>query len=86
MLSATDVRLIKALEKRMEINVSIWTKIVEEIELETNIASKARYELQLDALKEKIGSDLNGILKFVERLGFNLQDHYGAARTIAENL
>ena len=68
----------------MEINVGVWDGIVANIELETNLANKARYELQLDDLKSKIAKDLAGVLRFVESLGFHLQDHYGAAKNIAE--
>jgi hypothetical protein len=41
---------------------------------------------KLRGLKIKIAKDLDDILKFAEYLGFHLQDHYGAARSIAERL
>src|SRR5262245_61369190 len=60
-LSPGDQRHIEALERRLEINVRTWDGIVGNIELETNLANKARYEQQLDDLKAKIGKDLAGI-------------------------
>lgn len=85
-LSPQDFDTIDALSTRMTINVRTWQTIVRDIELETNLATKAKYEIQLDNLKKKIGDDLNAIIGFVEFLGFRLGDHYMSARAIARGL
>jgi hypothetical protein len=85
-LNPGDLNYIDALYTRMEINERTWNGIVKEIELETNIANKTKYEIQLEQLKKKIGKDLDDILKFIEYLGFDLDDHYGSARAIAGRL
>jgi hypothetical protein len=85
-LNPEDLNYIEALHARMLINERTWNTIVKEIELETNITNKTKYEIQLEQLQKKIGKDLEAILKFIEYLGFNLDDHYGSARFIAERV
>jgi hypothetical protein len=85
-LNPEDLDHVDALHARMKINERTWNGIVREIELEANIANKTKYEIQLEQLEKKIGKDLDAILKFIEYLGFKLDDHYGSARDIAGRL
>lgn len=45
---------------------------------------RGRYEAQLEALAPRIAEPLLNVLKFVEHMGLWLDDHYNAARQIAE--
>ena len=70
----------------MELNVKRSNNIVKKIAKESNSKKEAMLNTKLRGLKIKIAKDLDDILKFAEYLGFHLQDHFGAARSIAERL
>lgn len=82
-LDKTDLDHLEALEKRMKILTKQWNDITRGIELETNLQNKSTYEMQLDEIKDKIGDILQQVFRFLDTLGFQLQDHYGAMRSIA---
>ena len=85
MLDDQDLEFLKALEARMTQLTRKWTAITREIELAVDAQIRATYELQLEQLADKIGQILKQITDFLSRVGFVLQDHYGAMRTIAAN-
>ena len=81
-LDDMEVSLLEALELKMNIKTKQWINITKEYEFSTP-AQKATYEEQLKILKREIGDLLKEIFKFLNRLGFQLQDHYGAMQHIA---
>lgn len=46
----------------------------------------AKLDAQMDYLAQQIADTLNKVLRFIERMGLNLDDHYHMARSLAEDL
>ena len=83
-LSPTDQRVVTALEKQMDVLVRQWSALTEQYELTIDPSQKAIFEVKLDDICVKLSRCLLQVTTLLQYLGFQLQDHYGAMRMIAE--
>jgi DNA polymerase I-like protein with 3'-5' exonuclease and polymerase domains len=75
-LPESDLRHIKVLEKSMENHYAIWASVYPTLALAVDPIAKAKTEQQLKGIIADMKGDLEGILNFIEKLGFYLDDHY----------
>jgi hypothetical protein len=68
----------------MKILVDRWSSITEEYEL-VDANQKAIYKQRLEDISSELSSCLKQITTLLLKLGFQLQDHYGAMKMIADS-
>ena len=81
-LGALDAQVIEAIEQKMEILVARWSEITKEYEL-VDADQKAKYNVRLTQIAKELSASLSTIFAILDRLGFQLHDHYAALRHIA---
>jgi hypothetical protein len=75
-LAPHDYQHIKVLEQSMNNHYAVWSAVYPKLALEVDPIAKARLEQQLKDIVRAMKSDLDGILKFLEQIGIDLDDHY----------
>lgn len=82
-LGPQEKMVIEALETRMDILVSQWSAITAEYPLVIDAGQRAIYDKKLDRICVDLSKCLVQITRLLQDLGFELQDHYRAMRSIA---
>lgn len=82
-LNDDDRRYVEALDNAMRSYERAWTAAYEDRALASGM-DRGRYDAQLERLSKDIADPLLKVLKFVEKMGLFLDDHFLAARDIAE--
>ncbi len=85
-LSENDQRLIKALEDAMQRNYRLWTTVYPQRNASPDPLVNARIDAQLDQIAKDMCGDLERILRFLESLGKQLQDHYASIRFVCSSI
>ena len=81
-LPEAELRHIKVLEQAMENHYSIWAAVYPQLALAVDPIAKAKTEQQLKGIIGGMKADLEGILRFLERSGLHLDDHYMHIRDV----
>ena len=81
-LPVAELRHIKVLEQSMENHYAIWASVYPQLALAIDPIAKAKTELQLKGIIVAMKADLVGILDFLLRAGFDLDDHYRNIRDV----
>lgn len=81
-LAATDAQVIEAIEQKMEILVTRWSEITKEYAL-VDANERAKYKVRLSQIAKELSASLTAIFAILDRLGFQLHDHYASLRHIA---
>jgi len=76
---------IKTLEKSMQNYYAIWSSTYPQLPLLSDPVQKAKVEAALRQEVLAMKNDLERILKFIEKCGFWLDDHYLEIRDALEN-
>jgi hypothetical protein len=84
-LPAEDREFIRVREKSMSNLLKEWSKVYPE-RLAGSPKTQANAKIRLRELAIEICRDLNGILNHLGYIGRQLEDHYGAARTICAEI
>lgn len=79
-LDEKDLIHIKTLEKSMQNYYSIWSSTYPQLSTFIDPVQKAKVELSLRNEVLDMKKDLERILKFIEKCGFELDDHYRGIR------
>ena len=74
--------MIAAIEQMMAILVTRWSEITKEYEL-VDADQKAKYKFRLSQIAKELSASLTTIFAILDRLGFQLHDHYASLRHIA---
>jgi hypothetical protein len=82
-LGNQDLQLIQMYDKQLSQLFDQWITISNEYEV-AGVGEQARLKGQLKIISEKMAKALNSTLKFIEKMGFTLGDHYEAIRAITE--
>jgi hypothetical protein len=82
LLSKDDLTFVATYEKRMSDLYAQWIDVSREIEL-ANGMQRAQLKGQIGTIADRIGECLRAILDFLPKIGFTLDDHYAALRSIA---
>lgn len=82
-LERTDLMVLEALEKKMELLVAKWSSITSAFETLTP-AQQGASRIQLDDICVDLSKCLSQTMLFLEKLGFELNDHYASVKMIAE--
>lgn len=82
-LGNQDLALIKTYDAQLGQLFEQWTAISAEYEV-AGVAEQARLKGQLKLISGKMAKSLNSTMKFIERMGFTLGDHYVAIRAVTE--
>lgn len=82
-LSQSELSVLQAIEKRMEILVSKWSSITKSYETLTP-SQQGASKIEMDDICNDLSLCLAQVMKMLEYIGFELQDHYGAVKMIAE--
>lgn len=77
-----ELRHINVLAQSMENHYSIWASVYPQLALATDPISKAKTEQQLKNIIREMKGDFEGILRFLEQLGLQLDDHYSHIRAV----
>lgn len=83
-LSPNDLRLIKTYESKMGEYYDLWEMVYDEKDASNDALANAKTEKQLIKLISKMKGELLGILKFLEQIGVQLDDHYMHIRHLVE--
>ena len=83
-LSESDLEFIRVYEIKLEQLFGQWAYISRQYE-NAGVGEQAKLSGQIKELSEKMKICLNSILKFTEKLGFKLGDHYLHIREITES-
>lgn len=80
----SDLRLIKTYESKMNTYYDLWEKVYEEKDMSNDALANARTQKQLEKLVLGMRGELLGILRFLEKIGVHLDDHYMHIRHLIE--
>jgi hypothetical protein len=82
MLNREDLTFVSTYEKRMSDLYGQWVDISQEIELASGM-QRAQLKAQIGLVADRIAECLRQIFDFLQKIGFQLDDHYRALRQIA---
>lgn len=82
-LTRAELTVLEAIEKRMDFLVAQWSEITSAFETLTP-AQKGVSKVQLNDICRELSNCLSTIMSMLETVGFQLQDHYGAVKMIAQ--
>jgi hypothetical protein len=81
-LPEAELQHIKVYEKSMENHYAIWAAVYPGLALAVDPIAKAKIELQLKGIISAMKEDLLSILGFLQKAGFELDDHYSIFRDV----
>jgi hypothetical protein len=81
-LPEQTLRHIRVLEQSMENHYQVWSAVYPQLSLAIDPVAKARTEFQLRGVVAGMKGDLEGILRFLEESGVQLDDHYQHVRSV----
>jgi hypothetical protein len=84
-LPEATLRHVKVLEQSMEYYYSIWAAVYPQLAIAIDPIAKAKTEQQLKGIVIGMKGDLDGILSFLEQVGFQLDDHYLNIRDVVRS-
>ncbi len=82
LLDPMQLNMLQAIEMRMGMLVSKWSAITASFDTFTP-EQRSEIERQLAGISVDLGTCLGQVMAMLEKIGFQLQDHYGTVKTIA---
>ncbi len=81
-LPEADLRHIKVYEESMQNHYDVWAAVYPQLALAIDPIAKAKTEAQLRGIVKAMKGDLLAILRFLEKAGLYLDDHYASVRDV----
>jgi hypothetical protein len=83
-LGPADLRHIKNYESKMNEYYDLWEKVYQEKDSSNDALANAKTDKHLEKLISKMKAELLGILRFLVKIGVQLDDHYMHIRDLIE--